>query len=257
MLWLLLSFTSCHFSKVIPASVCVWNAMMTSVTPPEPHQCDTHMYNTHTHTFTPTCIFPAKHLLQSSAQHVSFGTSLFASVICFQSQEHDSPPGKKGMGSPLGHLTPLQFCYSLQLFNPFILLDGKLCGAASASCSIEPHPEPVESMEKDPAREELEPTLASSSPCSVCQPSVRRSLPFNFLFFTDIQMLYNVVLFVIHGKVIHMCIYIYYFSDSFPLLVIPRYWIQFPVLYNRSLSFISFIYSRVEKEMATYSSILA
>ena len=62
---------------------------------------------------------------------------------------------------------------------------------------------------------------------------------------TPPQLIYNIVLVsgvpqsdsVIH---IHM-----YFSDSFPLYIIMRYWIKFPVLYSRSLLFTYFIYSNV------------
>ena len=42
-------------------------------------------------------------------------------------------------------------------------------------------------------------------------------------------------------------IYIYSFSDSFPLEVITKYWGQFPVLCSRSLLVIYFIYSSVAK----------
>ena len=41
-----------------------------------------------------------------------------------------------------------------------------------------------------------------------------------------------------------VCVCVYSFSDSFPLQVIAKYWVQFPVLYSRSL-FIYFIYSHV------------
>ena len=45
--------------------------------------------------------------------------------------------------------------------------------------------------------------------------------------------------------VIQWCVYslyIYSFSDVFPLQVITRYWILFPVLYTKTLLFIYFIY---------------
>lgn len=125
-LWLLLSFTSCHFSKVILTSVCVWNAMMIPVTPPELHQWNTCMHNTHTHMHTRSpkhAFFPVKHFLQTSAQHVSSGTSLFASIICFQSQEHDSPsePSKERPGFSFGvsDITAvLLFLIAVQSFHP-------------------------------------------------------------------------------------------------------------------------------------------
>ena len=48
---------------------------------------------------------------------------------------------------------------------------------------------------------------------------------------------------------LYLSIYIYSnkysFLDSFPLYVITRYWIQFPVLYRKSLLLVDFIYSRV------------
>ena len=43
-------------------------------------------------------------------------------------------------------------------------------------------------------------------------------------------------------SVIHIYIL---FSDNFPLWFFIRYWIQFPVLYNRSLLFIYLIYCSV------------
>ena len=38
-------------------------------------------------------------------------------------------------------------------------------------------------------------------------------------------------------------IYIYSFSNSFPLWVITQYWVEFPVLYSRSLLVICFLHS--------------
>ena len=59
----------------------------------------------------------------------------------------------------------------------------------------------------------------------------------------------------------YMFIYIYSFPDSFPLYIIIRYSIQFPVLYSQSLFFIYFIYNSIylflEYEMTTHSGILA
>ena len=57
-------------------------------------------------------------------------------------------------------------------------------------------------------------------------------------------------LFQVHSKVVHvhMCIYIYIyiyifiFSESFPIWVIIKYWVEFPVLYRRSLLVIYPIY---------------
>lgn len=79
--------------------------------------------HTHAHTLTQTCIFPLKHFLQTSAQHVSSGTSLFASIICFQSQEHDSPsePSKErpGFSSGASDTTAvLLFLIAVQSFHP-------------------------------------------------------------------------------------------------------------------------------------------
>ena len=55
--------------------------------------------------------------------------------------------------------------------------------------------------------------------------------------------MYNVVL-VSDVQQSVSVIYIYIlFSYSFPLLVITRYLIEFPLLHNRSLLFIYFIYS--------------
>ena len=141
-LWLLLSFTSCHFSKVILASVCVWNAMMIPVTPPELHQWNTCMHNTHTHMHTrsPNRAFSLLNICSRAQLNMCpLGPPCLPLLFAFRAKNMTVPqsPAKKGLGSPLGHLTPLQFCCSLQLFNPFILLlDGKLCGAAYASCSI-------------------------------------------------------------------------------------------------------------------------
>ena len=39
--------------------------------------------------------------------------------------------------------------------------------------------------------------------------------------------------------------YLFFFSDSFPLWVITRCWVELPVLYHRSLLVIYFIYSNV------------
>ena len=39
--------------------------------------------------------------------------------------------------------------------------------------------------------------------------------------------------------------YIHSFSDSFPIEVITEYWVEFPVLYSRSLLIICFIYSSI------------
>ena len=47
---------------------------------------------------------------------------------------------------------------------------------------------------------------------------------------------------------------IYSFLDSFPLQVITRNWVEFPVLFSRSLLVISFIYSSI---LAPHSSTLA
>ena len=64
-------------------------------------------------------------------------------------------------------------------------------------------------------------------------------------------MIYNVVLVSgIQQSDLVLCIYIYYicicsFSDSFPLEGITKYWVQFPVLYSRSLLVICFIYGNV------------
>ena len=43
---------------------------------------------------------------------------------------------------------------------------------------------------------------------------------------------------------IYICIYVFFFS-FFPIQVITRCWIQFPILYSRSLLFIYFIYSNM------------
>ena len=43
----------------------------------------------------------------------------------------------------------------------------------------------------------------------------------------------------------HTHMYIYSFSDSFPIEVITEYWVEFPMLYSRSLLVIYFIYSSV------------
>jgi len=54
-------------------------------------------------------------------------------------------------------------------------------------------------------------------------------------------------MFQVYSKLIPLYIYIYpFFSDSFPILVITEYWIEFFVLYSRSLLIIYFIYSVCE-----------
>ena len=47
-----------------------------------------------------------------------------------------------------------------------------------------------------------------------------------------------------YSKVIQLYTYMYPFSDSFPIEVITEYWVEFPVLYNRSLLIIYFMYNQ-------------
>ena len=42
-----------------------------------------------------------------------------------------------------------------------------------------------------------------------------------------------------------MHVHVYSFSDSFPLYIVTKYWVEFPVLYTRSLLIIYFINSSV------------
>ena len=46
----------------------------------------------------------------------------------------------------------------------------------------------------------------------------------------------------VYSKEIQLCIYMYPFSNSFPVLVITVYWAELPVLYSRALLVIYFKY---------------
>ena len=72
------------------------------------------------------------------------------------------------------------------------------------------------------------------------------------IYFIEVQLIYNA--FLLYSKVIRLCVYIY-FSYSFPLWFITGYWIQFPVLYSRTLLFIHSVYNSLHLLMSNSQSI--
>ena len=71
-------------------------------------------------------------------------------------------------------------------------------------------------------------------------------------------MIYSVVLVLgVQQSESIICVHIPALQHSFPGWVITEYWVEFPVLYSRSLQVVYFMCVYVEKEMATHSSSLA
>ena len=68
----------------------------------------------------------------------------------------------------------------------------------------------------------------------------------SFRYYSSVVQLYiHIYIFFIHTHThTHTHTQIYIFSDSFPLWVITKHWVEFPMLYSRSL-FICFIHSSV------------